>query len=245
MTAVDRLREARKQCALAADGDDLTEMQRETARHLAGILDQLAGSVVAYQDDLVVRTDGGSPTTERAVEKLRDEDVRTDGGIDPYGPPPADSPAQRRQREQRPDPSEQCIECGKRGDLFCGCCGFPLCGKHHELGAGFCSEHHTIGGVAVCTYDFEVYVGVHAHEETVLVTDGDADVYHLPDEFEEETASQAPACRPAEDSKVRISLENACDKDMELCEHCADEARERHEQFREEIAAELEDGGSA
>jgi len=40
------------------------------------------------------------------------------------------------------DPADACIECGKQAGLFCGTCGFPLCGKHHELGGGFCSKHH-------------------------------------------------------------------------------------------------------
>lgn len=84
MNAVDRLREARKQCVLAADGDDLTEMQRETAGHLAGILNQLADSVVAYQDELVVRADGSgddTPTGSYLPAETVDDDLRTDGGL--------------------------------------------------------------------------------------------------------------------------------------------------------------------
>lgn len=157
--------------------------------------------------------------------------------FDPYAPMPENHPEQRHVREQQPAPENQCVECGDYGAVRCGCCGFPLCGKHHELGAGFCSEHHTVGGVAVCTYDHEVYVGVRPLEEFVLVVT-DSDVFHLPDGHDDEPAN-APACRPAEDSKAVVTLEIAREADRELCTHCADEARNRHEQFREEMAREF------
>ena len=77
-------------------------------------------------------------------------------------------------------PSQACIDCGDRGDLRCGCCGYPLCGRHHETGGGFCGQHFSVGGVPLCLHD-EIAVGVRPHGETVLAVNG-GDVYHLPDE---------------------------------------------------------------
>lgn len=142
----------------------------------------------------------------------------------------------RRDRgEQRPDPSDQCIECGDYGAIRCGCCGYPLCGMHHELGGGFCSASHTVGGVTVCVYDDEVYVGVQPREASVLVASADADHYHLPDDPD----TTAPACRPREDDKTAVTLELARENDLELCSHCATEARNRKEAFDDRIEREF------
>lgn len=138
------------------------------------------------------------------------------------------------------DPETSCIECGKEAHMFCGCCGFPLCGMHHELGAGFCTSYFSVGGVPLCIYDHDVYVGVWPRDEHVLVSDADSDVFHLPDD----KGAHAPACRPQEDSKTAATLETVQELDRELCEHCETEARQRHEKFQAELAEELGGEGS-
>jgi len=152
--------------------------------------------------------------------------------FDPHGPLPDDHGDQRRHREQHPSPEDACIECGKYGMDRCGCCGFPLCGKHHELGGGFCSKFFAVGGTPICVYDFEVYVGVHPRDDTVLVGDGRKQI-HLPDE----DGSGYPACDPDGDELVEITLD---DFDGELCDECATEARKRFKARQEELSAEME-----
>ncbi|SFR41850.1 hypothetical protein SAMN04487947_1191 [Halogeometricum rufum] len=54
----------------------------------------------------------------------------------------AESHIHRRQYED-PDPDweNQCTECGDAAHNFrCQSCGLPLCSKHNEMGAGFCSN---------------------------------------------------------------------------------------------------------
>lgn len=143
------------------------------------------------------------------------------------------------------DPECSCIDCGAEAhNARCGCCGFPLCSMHYEVGGGFCGEHFTVGGVPVCTRGQTVAVGVRGREETVLVlptTDADTTngVFHLPDE----AGTTAPACRPREDKKVGISVYAAREElGRELCIHCAKTARKRHEEFKQDISAGLADG---
>jgi hypothetical protein len=50
-----------------------------------------------------------------------------------------------------------CIECGDSILGYCGCCGAPLCSRHVETQAGFCSDFKE--------YEFE-------EGETLEVTDG-------------------------------------------------------------------------
>jgi hypothetical protein len=218
MTPEKRLAEAAKQLGLAAEAEELNALQRESIQHVAGLVDALGKSIVRPQ----------------AAEEPAD--LRPDGGdtFDPYGPP-----IPERGHDPTPDPAHACIDCGREAGLRCGCCGFPLCGRHHEVGGGFCTEHFSVGGVGVCTRGDRVYVGVHPREEIVLVTDGDADAFHLPDAFDGR-ASRRAACQVAESPTLRVKLSAARENGMELCEHCADAARERHEQFREELAAEME-----
>lgn len=45
--------------------------------------------------------------------------------------------------EQEQDLENSCIECGCRANGRCGCCGMPLCSRHAETQAGFCSEFTT------------------------------------------------------------------------------------------------------
>jgi hypothetical protein len=137
----------------------------------------------------------------------------------------------RRDTFKPPDPSQACIDCGDRGTRRCGCCGYPLCHRHHETGGGFCNQHFTIGGVPLCLHD-EIVVGHRLREETVFVPNNGY-VYHLPDD----SGSQATACRPRDDSKPMLSLAEIVDQ--ELCSHCASAARKRYRRYREELAAEL------
>jgi hypothetical protein len=137
----------------------------------------------------------------------------------------------RRDTFEPPDASQACIDCGDRGTRRCGCCGYPLCHRHHETGGGFCGQHFSVGGVPLCLHD-EIAVGHRLREEIVFVPN-DGYVYHLPDE----SGSQAPACRPADDSKPMVSLAEI--DDQELCSDCASAARRRYREYREELAAEL------
>lgn len=41
------------------------------------------------------------------------------------------------------DPENRCRECGEEAVSFCGCCGAPLCPRHEETQAGFCSDFTT------------------------------------------------------------------------------------------------------
>lgn len=129
----------------------------------------------------------------------------------------------RRDTFDAPDPANACIECGEPMSARCGCCGYPLCGKHHELGGGFCRSFTTVGGTPVCVYDNDVYVGVWPRTEHVLTVE-DSEVYHLP-KYEDDDCT-APLCRPAEVGKDRETLESATDDDRELCTHCERAARD-------------------
>jgi hypothetical protein len=129
-------------------------------------------------------------------------------------------PENQRHEPPEVDPETACIECGDRGSLRCGCCGFPLCGMHHELGGGFCRSFTSVAGVPVCIYDHGVYVGVDPRDEAVVFR-GSSDEYHLPDG----EASDRPLCHDA--SGVRVTLAEAKDRNRELCDDCAAEARER------------------
>jgi len=243
----------------ATDGKSRTHYHTDQDCHALDLANDVVRKPLAVlADDIqecrlcagsVTRHSGGPSTTVAdRLEAMDPGDLGSPAGEDNGDTLIGDGGRMRPPREVREDPTpapeDQCIECGKRGDLRCGCCGFPLCGKHVELGGGFCSEHFSVGGVSVCTYDFEVYVGVRAREETVLVVE-DNGVYHLPDDVVEETT--APACRPAEDGKERVPLASAREEDRELCTHCAAEARSRHEEFREEMADRWEagDGGES
>jgi hypothetical protein len=150
--------------------------------------------------------------------------------FDPYGPMPDDQYDSR--HDPQPSPEDACMECGEYGINLCGCCGFPLCGKHHELGGGFCSKFFSVGGTPVCAYDFEVYVGVHPRETRILVGDGRKQI-HLPDDDD----SAVPACDPDGEELVEVTL---ADFEGELCDECANEARKRYQERQEELVAEME-----
>jgi hypothetical protein len=63
-----------------------------------------------------------------------------------------EEPIPREEEPERLDPENRCIECGKEIVSACGCCGAPLCSRHQETQAGFCSyfsnhqfaEHETV-----------------------------------------------------------------------------------------------------
>lgn len=155
--------------------------------------------------------------------------------VDPYAPPPEHTDWHYVDHV----PIENaCIECGKEAGIHCGCCGFPLCGMHHELGAGFCRKYHHVGGVSVCIYRSDVYVGTRPREETVLTTRGPTDHYHLPDEAD----AAAPACSPDPVGLVvSVTLAEARDRDLDLCQLCELEARHRYALFQEELREEWGD----
>ena len=126
---------------------------------------------------------------------------------------------------------DACIECGERASLRCGCCGFPLCGMHHELGGGFCRSFFGVGGVGVCL-SADVHVGVYPREEVVLI-DVESGSFHLPDEED----SDIPACE--RDQHPRVTLAEARDRDCELCDNCAQVARDRYAEAQEQRKREM------
>jgi len=69
------------------------------------------------------------------------------------------------------DPEEACIECGNRMIARCGCCGAPLCSRHLETQAGFCSKF--------TTHEFE-------SGQVVEVTDGFNDLEQAEVRFTED-----------------------------------------------------------
>jgi hypothetical protein len=123
---------------------------------------------------------------------------------------------------------DHCIECGARALDACGCCGLPLCGRHHEVQGGFCSYFSPAlaAGLPACvdeTWGVTVnlrYASIH-DDVAVLVTPGsvhDRDVYHVPADDGDDTT--APLCRPAEDGKERLTPAAAVKDELELCSNC-------------------------
>jgi len=109
---------------------------------------------------------------------------------------------------------------------------------HHELGGGFCRKHHHVGGVSVCVYRSEVYVGTLPRDETVVLVREPFDRYHLPHDGD---GQERPACRPAVERRAKqVSLRDAVDRDLDLCEDCAAEARHRYALFKNELREEWE-----
>lgn len=47
------------------------------------------------------------------------------------------------EEHEQVSPDQACIECGNEMIARCGCCGVPLCSRHVETQAGFCSEFTT------------------------------------------------------------------------------------------------------
>lgn len=94
----------------------------------------------------------------RVCGEDNEKEIRTDGGVEhhPDGfhsgdhhvltDPPRDEPVL--------DPAQWCFECGDKRVAHCGVCGMPLCHRHHETQAGYCSDRVTIetriGPVPAC-----------------------------------------------------------------------------------------------
>jgi|GEM_PF-1863780 len=171
------------------------------------------------EDASEVRADGGReelPSTDEVVAEEGADSV--DHHPEGVRSAPAAAPEFR-----RPDTvpiEDQCAECGQRGSLRCGCCGFPLCGKHHELGAGFCSRYHETVHPA-CVWPEDVYVFGGYGDVDVLVTDPDADVFHL-SHHDEDTSNTDPLCSSDGDMTTV-----ACSEvDTDLCDDCEDRLRD-------------------
>jgi len=134
-----------------------TMLERQTIGlgEVAHALREAAFHGIVYQPSKTtierVETDGGE-----AVE-LDGAFVSGDSAIHEYAPDPPEL-----------DPANACAECGQEAHNFrCGGCGLPLCRKHHELGAGFCSD---------CTGSEDIDSG------EGIETDGGIDVDELSEE---------------------------------------------------------------
>lgn len=121
-------------------------------------------------------------------------------------------------------PEDACIECGEYGSVRCGCCGFPLCGMHHELGGGFCPRFTPIGGVPVCPYPNEVYVRPLPRpqgQEPIVLEAATATAYHLPSHHGED----GTLCGVDNDGLDERPLEDVLIDDHNLCLMCERAAR--------------------
>ena len=151
-----------------------------------------------------------------------DDDLRTDGGqfhsgdhhvlYDQHSP------------EREPDWRDICFEddCTDRSHLACGCCGLPLCGRHHEVQGGFCSNFCTVAGVAGClVWESEFYtLGLQFYDSEngveVLEADG---VYCLEEDGD-------PLCGGDRGADL-VEMQTLEAESVDLCEDCEDVAVER------------------
>lgn len=161
----------------------------------------------------------------------------TDGG---YYDPPQNT---RQVHDPGPDPEDACIECGKYGDLRCGCCGFPLCGRHHEVGGGFCTRFTPIEDVPLCAYSNDVYVRALPRpdgEEPWVLDDGHGVAFHLPSPGDPET----PFCGGLPASRVTSRpLGDSLIDEHDLCEDCAEAARYERRARKRLVARDLQSAG--
>jgi len=156
--------------------------------------------------------------------------LATDGGVPddaehyPEGFTSGGGHMLRDDRVGDPTPSieDMCVDCSNEGHLRCGCCGFRLCGKHHEIQGGFCSRYFETRW-SVCVWPEDVYV-INMPDHEVLQTPGNGEVYHLPAN-PSDAETTAPACRPAEDGKVRVPMREV-DDDAEICDLCEQRVRD-------------------
>lgn len=145
-----------------------------------------------------------------------------------------------RPQDRRPAPEDACIECRTYGAHRCGCCGFPLCGRHHETGGGFCTRFTPIADVPLCVYGDEVYVRPLPRPEDgpFVLDDGHGVAYHLPDP----DGSGAPFCGGLPPTRVTSRpLEDVLIDDYDLCSDCADAARYERRARKRAIAREFRD----
>jgi len=166
---------------------------------------------------------------ERVVSRARERELRADGGTVPDDAehyPDGFHSGDHHVLDDGADPDyvpveNRCVDCGEEAFDRCGNCGMPLCGRHNEVQAGFCS-HFIETPYPVCVWGEDVYVFEgNAADHEVLVTDRTrSDVYHLSHAGKAgDDSGTAPLCRPIEDGKERVAMRDL-DDDVELCGLC-------------------------
>lgn len=141
--------------------------------------------------------------SRHGLARFRNLEIRADGGpapgaddIDPYAPHYEDRP-----QEPEPDPARSCVRCGREALHACDCCAVPLCGKHNEVGAGFCHNFTTVeidaGAIPVCETDHSTHIGTHLLEQSPNRPD--------PDDFDNKAVYEALADQdPDEDEDPHL-----------------------------------------
>lgn len=120
--------------------------------------------------------------------------------------------------EQCLDPSQACYECGERMISRCAC-GMPLCSRHAETQAGFCSDHVAVetdkGQIPACIrpeydpeadQDLQVIPNTRAYAIETETEDPDAD---------ELEAAVRGALPEALIDRARESVDKARDRDLD------------------------------
>lgn len=205
----------------------------DTLRELAEVCNDLPDG---YSPPRISRIDGFGPTRARKIaETIDDADhpaLTPDGGLATDG------------GRERVAVEDACIECGRYGNHRCGCCGFPLCGRHHETGGGFCTKFTPISDVPVCAYSNEVYVRPLPRpdgEEPWVLDDGHATTFHLPSPGD----VAKPFCGQSASRVTSRPLEDVLVDDHDLCSECAQAARyERRARKRQAARDLVTDGGT-
>lgn len=125
------------------------------------------------------------------------------------------------------DPMLWCWECGDEALAKCGCCGAPLCGRHHEVQAGFCSEFTSVPETDFpgCTrFDtFIPFERAYFDDLEVIIAEGGDDelLYHI-------IADDDHLCQVEETGATeRVVLHEAAEKDYRCCPDCEREAYQR------------------
>lgn len=188
-----------------------------------GVSDSEKVVAEAHEDGVLLRPADGAPMT--------------DGG---YHEPPQNT---GQVHDPGPAPEDACIECGTYGAHRCGCCGFPLCGRHHEVGGGFCTRFTPIADVPLCAYSTDVYVRALPRpdgEEPWVLDDGHGVAFHLPSPGDPET----PFCGGLPASRVTSRpLGDSLIDDHDLCEDCAQAARYERRARKRRVARDLRPTG--
>ncbi len=178
--------------------------------------------VVAADADPFLATDGGQniPTHDDLVDEHGDAKVDSVEGE-------FISSAEHILYDDQPDPDpgweNRCAECGDEAyHHHCGCCGLPLCNKHSELGAGFCSNFTTIvDDVPACVSETSVTVGAHlggAEDVQVFETanpDAEVNYIHLPGDDGALCDEEVERIRAATLYDIRHEADDLCP----LCEN--------------------------
>jgi len=171
---------------LMADGgfehEESQFSRRVTTR--TGLEDLLTDMDVAMQNMFVEVRDGlddpnnQQPVTVQATLSITAGGPLTDGGeeveldeafvsapsvIHDYAPDPPEV-----------DPGMTCVECGTEAHNRCGSCGRPLCHKHHEIQAGFCSDFtRDDDDRPGCEFNGEFYHAEHLEEDGEQIDRGE------------------------------------------------------------------------